>query len=82
MNTMKTLNDIFCSVFDDETIQLRPEMTANDVEGWDSFSHVNLILAIEERYRIRFAQRELLAFKNVGDLIKGIESKTLSRPGN
>lgn len=62
-------------VFDDDTIQIRPDMTANDVDGWDSLSHVNLIVAIEARFGIRFTQKELLKQRNVGDLISNIELK-------
>lgn len=75
MNTITTLTEIFRTVFDDDTIELRPEMTANDIEGWDSFSHANLIVAVETQFKIRFTSKELLRFKNVGDLLKSIESK-------
>ena len=47
MTTMEKLNSIFCEVFDEDDLVIRPEMTANDVDGWDSLSHVNLIVAIE-----------------------------------
>ena len=75
MSIIESLNEIFCEVFDDDDIELTPEMTADDVDGWDSLSHVNLIVTIETRFKIRFNQRELLTFKNVGDLMKNIESK-------
>lgn len=75
MTTMQSLNQIFCMVFDDDTIQILPEMTANDVDGWDSLSHVNLIVAVESAFKIRFTQKELLTFKNVGDLHNSIEKK-------
>ncbi len=75
MSTMEQLNDIFCQVFDDEDIKIAPEKTANDIDGWDSLSHVNLIVAVEGHFGIRFTQKELLTFKNVGDLLKAIESK-------
>ena len=75
MTTIEKLTGIFRTVFDNDEIQLRPEMTANDVDGWDSLSHVNLILAVEKGFAIRFTQRELLTFKNVGDLLRSIESK-------
>ena len=70
-----TLNQIFCMVFDDDTIQIRPDMTANDVDGWDSLSHVNLITTIEAKFSIRFTQKELLKQRNVGDLIANIKQK-------
>lgn len=75
MTTMETLLDVFRLVFDDNTIQLRPEMTANDVDGWDSLSHVNLILAVEAKFKIRFTQKELMTLKNVGDLHNTIAAK-------
>jgi len=75
MQLMDRLNDIFCEVFDDDDIKITPEITANDVDGWDSLSHVNLIVAIESKFNIRFNQKELLSFKNVGDLLNCICSK-------
>jgi len=75
MELIEELNAIFCQVFDDDDIRITPEMTANDVDGWDSLSHVNLITAVEARFNIRFTQKELLTQKNVGDLIRDIERK-------
>jgi len=75
MSTMEKLNGIFCEVFDDDDLVITPVMTANDVDGWDSLSHVNLIVAIEGRFNIRFSQKELLSFKNVGEMLRCIESK-------
>ena len=75
MTTMEALNAVFCEVFDDESIKIKPEMTANDIDGWDSLSHVNLIVAVETRFKIRFSQKELLTFKNIGELLRSIESK-------
>jgi len=78
MTATETLNRIFCMVFDDDTIQIRPDMTANDVDGWDSLSHVNLITTIEAKFNIRFTQKELLKQRNVGDLIADIERKLVA----
>jgi len=75
MTTREKVNQIFRMVFDDDTLRIRPDMTSNDVDGWDSLSHVNLITAIETRFNIRFTQKELLRQRNVGDLIAGIEQK-------
>ena len=75
MNVTEKLNEIFCEVFDDETLQIRPEMTANEVDGWDSLSHMNLIVAVENKFNIKFTQKELLTFKNIGDLLDNIASK-------
>ncbi|MDO9543251.1 MAG: acyl carrier protein [Kiritimatiellia bacterium] len=75
MKTREKLNDIFRTVFENDEINIGPEMTANDVDGWDSLSHVNLILAVEEGFGITFTGRELLTFKNVGDLLLSLEKK-------
>lgn len=75
MTTIESLNQIFCMVFDDDTIQVNREMTANDVDGWDSLSHINLITTIETKFGIRFTQKELLKQRNVGNLIDDIERK-------
>jgi acyl carrier protein len=75
MTTIETLNQIFCMVFDDDAIRIRPEMTANDIDGWDSLSHVNLITTIEAKFNIRFTHKELLKQRNIGDLITGVEIK-------
>ena len=73
------MNDIFREVFADSDIVIRPEMTAGDIEGWDSLSHVNLIVAIEARFAVKFSQKELLSFKNVGDLLAAVERKAPTR---
>lgn len=75
MTTMEKLNGIFRMVFADDDIMIGPATTSNDVDGWDSLSHVNLIVAVERSFNIRFAQKELLTFRNVGDLHRSIESK-------
>jgi len=75
MELQDRLNEIFCEVFDDDEIKITPDMTANDVDGWDSLSHVNLIVAIESKFKINFSHKELLTFKNVGDLLNSIRSK-------
>jgi len=79
MTTQEKLNAIFCEVFDDEEIKILPAMTANDIDGWDSLSHVNLIVAVEVKFGIRFTQKELLTFKNIGDLLSCIENKLAAK---
>ena len=77
MDTKQILNGVFQLVFEDDTIHIADEMTADDIDGWDSLSHVNLIVAVETQFKIRFNQKELLTFKNVGDLLRSIERKIL-----
>ena len=75
MISIQELTPIFQMVFDDESITLTEQTSSNDVEGWDSMSHVNLILAIESKFKIRFHQKELLLMQNVSDLLNAINSK-------
>ena len=73
--TMEILTEVFRQVFEDPDIELAPETTADDVDGWDSLSHMNLIMAVENRLNVRFKPKEVLSFRNVGDLARSIESK-------
>jgi acyl carrier protein len=75
MKTIEALTEVFRQVFEDPGITLKPETTANDVEGWDSLSHINLMMAVENRFNIRFSQKEVISFKNVGDLARCVEGK-------
>ena len=71
----KKLQEIFRDVFDDDSIVLFDEMTSNDVEDWDSLSHINLISDIEANFGITFTTDEIMGTKNVGEFIRVIESK-------
>ena len=75
MNITEKLTEVFREVFDDETIVLSDELTADEVDAWDSLSHVNLILAIEIAFDIEFKQSEILNFANVGELKASINKK-------
>jgi len=69
------LTEIFREVFMRD-VALRPELTARDVPGWDSFKQIEIIVALEERYGIKFHTRELDSLGNVGDLAKVLAQKT------
>ncbi|GAC1423417.1 MAG: acyl carrier protein [Acidobacteriaceae bacterium] len=69
------LTDIFHDLFDDETLVLTPGLTAADVPEWDSFNHINLIVAIESRFKIKFQTAELEQLHTVGHLADLIERK-------
>lgn len=72
---LREVNTIFIDVLDNETIVLGEQTTADDIEDWDSLTHVRLILAIEKHFNIRFTSLEIQKFKNVGDICRAIESK-------
>lgn len=67
------LTRVFHDVFDDDTLVLRPDLTADEVPGWDSFTHINLIVAAEGRFHIRFKTAELESMQNVGHFVQLIE---------
>jgi acyl carrier protein len=69
------LTDIFREVFDNPDITVTPELTANDLQEWDSMSHINLIMMIELRFNIEFTQKEVMKFRNVEDMAECISSK-------
>lgn len=69
------LTGVFHDVFDDDTLVLRPDLTAKDVPGWDSFAHINLIVAAEGRFHVRFKTAELESMQNVGHFVQIIEQK-------
>ena len=71
----KRLNRIFQDVFDDESIQITDEMTADDVEEWDSLNHINLVVAVERSFNVKFTTKEINGLANVGEFIALIGSK-------
>lgn len=72
---IEKLTAIFHEVFNDNTIVLRDDMTAKDVERWDSLTHMLMITKVEETFGIKFKLKELNKLKMVGDLVLCIESK-------
>ena len=77
----RQLTEIFRDVFDDDTIVVTPETTAADIRDWDSANHVNLIVAIEVRMKIKFKTIELEGLHNVGNLVSVIEQKLNAKTG-
>ena len=73
------LAEVVHEVFDDDSIVLTPETTANDVEVWDSVSNVRLFVAIESEFGIQFSNAEITRLKNVGELVAAIERKQDAR---
>ena len=69
------LTTVLQQVFDDDELQATPDLTASDVEGWDSLKHVRLVLSVEKAFHISFAASEIGNLKNIGDLATLIEAK-------
>jgi acyl carrier protein len=79
LSVKATVQEIFQDVFEDPNLEISEEMTAHDVERWDSLEHINLIIATENKFKIKFTTAEMSRLKgpeqNVGSFIRLIESK-------
>ena len=71
--------EIFRDVFEDDELTITRETTAGDVDGWDSLMHINLIIAVEKKFEVRFATAEISGLKakgqNVGTFLDLVQSK-------
>lgn len=75
MAVIDELTKVFEEVFDQGGLKLSPETTANDIEGWDSMSHVTMLMAVEDHFKIEFKPYEIANLVNVGALIALVEKK-------
>ena len=75
MNTNQRLEKVMRETFDNQTISINNEMTANDVEEWDSLSHIELIINIETEFKLKLSVNDIINLKNVGDMITMIDTK-------
>lgn len=66
---LDALTNVFRDVFDDNSIVINDQTTANDIEDWDSLEHINLIEAVEKEFNMRFQMREVSGMKNVGEMV-------------
>lgn len=71
----KRLNQIFQDVFDDESITVQDATTADDIEDWDSLEHINLVVAIEKEFDIKFNMGDVSKMKNVGEMADLIQQR-------
>ena len=72
---LKIINDVFIDVLDNKNIIINLNTTANDVEDWDSLNHIQLVVAIEKRFNIRFKSSEIRNWNNVYEMIESILTK-------
>lgn len=68
-NVYERLNRVFRDVLDDDSIELHDDTVAGDVEGWDSFEHINLIVAVEEEFSFKIPMGKTVSMKNVGEMV-------------
>jgi acyl carrier protein len=69
------LTEIFQEIFDEDSIEVTPKLSADDVDGWDSLTHIRLVLTIEKVFKIKFSTSEIVKLENVGDLVALIQGK-------
>jgi acyl carrier protein len=72
---LKQVNNIFVELFDDKSIVLNEQSDTSTIEAWDSLNHIQVITAVEKRFKVRFDLNDLLNFQNIGDLCRGVQSK-------
>lgn len=70
------LTEIFREIFDDPQLIINPETTARDIGDWDSLAHIQLMVAIEQKFGMRFNTGEVASLKNVGEMVALIASRT------
>lgn len=73
---LEKIQEVMVDVFDIDDLVVTPETTAEDIEEWDSLSHIRLMVAIEREFGVKFTNSEIEDLKNVGALISLIEAKT------
>lgn len=69
------VSGIFKDILDDDDVKVTETSTADDIEEWDSLSHIQLVVAIEKHFKIRFTAAEINSFQNVGEMCVGIQKK-------
>ena len=69
------LPSVFCDVFDIPSVDVSDRTTAEDIEEWDSLSHIQLVVAVEKAFGIKFTSREIMRWSNVGEMVDSIISK-------
>lgn len=76
---MERLTEIFRDVFDDDSLTIHEAMTAADVDEWDSLNHINLVVAVEKAFGIKFTTKEIMAYENVGQFADAVDVKTAEK---
>ena len=72
---LEQINKVFIEILDNDQIELSEQTVSDDIAEWDSLAHIQLVVAIEKYFSIRFTSKEIQSWKNVGEMINCIQSK-------
>jgi acyl carrier protein len=72
---LKQVNIIFIEILENENLIINESTSANDVEEWDSLNHIQLVVAIEKYFKIRFTSKEIISWNNIGEMVNCIKNK-------
>ncbi|WP_347035325.1 acyl carrier protein [Bacteroides ovatus] len=72
---MVQVQEIFCDVLDNEDIVLTDTTTSDDIEEWDSLSHIQLVVSIEKSFKLKFTAADISSWRNVGEMCEAIAAK-------
>ncbi len=74
---LKDVNRVFRNILDNDDLTIFESTTAQDVDDWDSLTHIQLVVAVEKNFSIRFNSKEILSWENVGQMLDSIEAKSI-----
>ena len=72
---LKEINDIFIEIIDDKDVVLSESTTAEDIDEWDSLTHIQIIVSLEKHFKLRFESQEIQEWKNIADIINSVIEK-------
>lgn len=75
---LSRLQPIFCDILDNDDLRIGMQDSASSVAGWDSLAHIQLIMAIESQFRVKFTLSELEDLKNIGEMVELINAKGIA----
>ena len=76
MSVLNEINEIFKDILENNDLVIERDTTSNEVEEWDSLNHIQLVVAIEKHFKLKFTSRQIQSWKNVGEMCDDIEKLT------